>query len=79
MQIEETFVTAELTTRPDAEARRPIRQGDVAPRTTAHRTETTAAAHITRARSSNLIARTGRAIVGDGRYKPQPFPRLNNN
>ena len=34
---------------------------------------------LARAEDSSLRARTRRVILGDGRHKPQPFPRINNN
>jgi hypothetical protein len=33
---------------------------------------------INRQKPSTLSGRTRRALLGDGRHKPQPFPRINN-
>jgi hypothetical protein len=32
----------------------------------------------TRDSAPNLLQRAGRAIVGDGTYRPEPFPRIRN-
>jgi hypothetical protein len=34
------------------------------------------AARPASSRDQNLLARAGRALVGDGKYRPEPFPRI---
>jgi hypothetical protein len=76
--VEHTLVTADVV-------KTPILQ----PRSRSASTATTRAADrragastpraLAKAQDSSLGARTRRVIVGDGRHKPQPFPRVNNN
>jgi hypothetical protein len=31
---------------------------------------------VTPSRDGNLLERAGRAFLGDGKYRPEPFPRI---
>lgn len=79
VRIEHTMVTADVVTSPAVSPRRAPTWSPGAA-TPERRVVASAPAVAVRTQAaSSLAARTRRVIVGDGRHKPQPFPRINNN
>ena len=61
---------------------RPRRSGAPAPAPATYRTAPVAASPVVRraaAGAESFFDRARRAVVGDGRYRPQPFPRVKDD
>ena len=78
VEVEHTLVTAELVA-PPAASTRGVPARSARPPAPRRHAATSVAFAATREKPTSLAEKTRRAIVGDGRHKPQPFPRINNN
>lgn len=78
VEVEHTLVTAELVAQPAASTRS-IPARAARPSALRRHTAPRVALAATREKPTSLAEKTRRAILGDGRHKPQPFPRINNN
>jgi hypothetical protein len=76
VEVEQVLVTAEVVSPAGLQAQR---APAARPAPARRKVAVAEAAADPDERSTSLAAKTRRAILGDGRHKPQPFPRINNN
>ena len=76
VKVEHTLVTADVVKTPIVQPR--SRSASTAMAAADRRSAPSTPRALARSDDSSLRARTRRVIVGDGRHKPQPFPRVNN-
>jgi hypothetical protein len=77
VKVEHTLVTANVVKTPIVQPR--SKSASTAMAAVDRRSVPSTLRPLARSDDSSLRARTRRVIVGDGRHKPQPFPRVNNN
>lgn len=78
VKVEHTLVTVDVMTSPAVQPRRSAPPASTAP-LAGLRVSASSSALQVKAEPTGLASRARRAIVGDGRHKPQPFPRIDNN
>jgi hypothetical protein len=80
VEVEHVIITAEevqpIAAAPAPSANRPARKTPAPTRSSAPAAFRSA---MNNQKAPTLGEKTRRALLGDGRYKPQPFPRINNN
>jgi hypothetical protein len=79
VRVRQELVTATVTAEPVAAVSRPAAPPAV--KRAAHEGPRAQASPPVRAaaRDTSLLGRARRAVVGDGRYRPEPFPRVKDN
>jgi hypothetical protein len=87
VRVKHEFIEIPIRTPPTLQARSPQRSASaermrpeapprVPARTDAIRTASAVSRDEPSDRRASLLVRAGRAIVGDGKYRPEPFPRI---